>query len=246
MAQFFVGAPGNDNTVVIEGEDYHHLINVRRAQLGDTIQVVDSGGMRYRATIVQLDTQKIIATITDAIQYPDIALNVTLCVAVLKGKKFDFVIQKAVEIGVRCIIPVITERTIPDISEKEEKKLARWQRIASEASKQCLRKDVPRINPVMKYSDVLQLLQGIGILAHTDPAAHNLHQFLKHHSQHNDVMLLTGPEGGFSKKEVEIAREFGWNVLYNGATQLRAETAAIVLPAIIIYEWGYTLKKGPV
>lgn len=240
MAQFFVGAPDNDNTVVIEGEDYHHLINVRRAQIGDAIQVVDSDGMRYRATIVQFDTQKIIATITDAIQYPDITLNVTLCVAVLKGKKFDLVIQKAVEIGVRRIIPVITERTIPDISEKEEKKMARWQRIASEASKQCLRKDVPQVIPVMKFIDVLQLLQGIGILAHADPEAQTLHQFLKNHSQHNDVMLLTGPEGGFAKKEVEIAREFGWNVLYNGATQLRAETAAIVLPAIIIYEWGYT------
>lgn len=240
MAQFFVGAPGNDNTVVIEGEDYHHLINVRRAQIGDAIQVVDSDGMRYKVTIAHIEPQKIIATITDAIQYPDIALDVTLCVAVLKGKKFDLVIQKAVEIGVRRIIPVITERTIPDISEKEEKKLARWQKIASEASKQCLRKDVPQVSPVMKYNDVLQLLQGIGILAHADPEAQNLRQFLKSHSQHNDVMLLTGPEGGFSKKEVEIAREFGWNVLYNGATQLRAETAAIVLPAIIIYEWGYT------
>jgi len=240
VAQFFVGAPGNDNIVVIEGEDYHHLINVRRAQIGDAIQVVDSDGMRYKVTIAHIEPQKIIATITDAIQYPDIALDVTLCVAVLKGKKFDLVIQKAVEIGVRRIIPVITERTIPDISEKEEKKLARWQKIASEASKQCLRKDVPQVSPVMKYNDVLQLLQGIGILAHADPEAQNLRQFLKSHSQHNDVMLLTGPEGGFSKKEVEIAREFGWNVLYNGATQLRAETAAIVLPAIIIYEWGYT------
>ncbi len=62
---------------------------------------------------------------------------------------------------------------------------------------------------------------------------------LKEQIKHNNVMLLIGPEGGFSKKEVEIARQYDWFVLYSGATQLRAETAAIVLPAIILYEWGY-------
>lgn len=240
MAQFFVRALGDDNTVVIEGEDYHHLVRVRRAQVGDSIQVIDSDGVRYQAAITQIQSQKIVAHITDTITYPEIKLDLTLCVAVLKGKKFDLVIQKAVEIGVRRIIPVVTERTIPDITEKEEKKLARWQKIAAEASKQCLRSDIPQVNSIMKLADVLQLSKGIGILAHADPQAQNLRQFLKHHEPHNNVMVITGPEGGFSKKEVEIARQFDWIVLYNGATQLKAETAAIVLPAIIIYEWGYT------
>ncbi|HOJ29969.1 MAG: 16S rRNA (uracil(1498)-N(3))-methyltransferase [Spirochaetes bacterium] len=240
MAQFFVSAPGHDNTVVIEGKDYYHLVRVRRVRVGDSIDVIDTEGVRYRATIAHIEAQKIIATIMQTITYPEISLNLTLCVALLKGKKFDLVIQKAVEIGVRSIIPVVTERTIPDISEKEEKKLERWQKIATEAAKQCLRKDVPRVSSVMEYTDVLQLSKGVGILAHADPEAQNLRQYLKDNPQHNDVMLLTGPEGGFSKKEVEIARQFGWIVLYNGATQLRAETAAIVLPAIIIYEWGYT------
>ncbi|MEJ5362542.1 MAG: RsmE family RNA methyltransferase [Spirochaetota bacterium] len=240
MAQFFVNVPGYDNTVVIEGKDYYHLVRVLRARVGDSIDVIDTEGVRYRATISHIEAQKIIATIAQIINYPDISLNLTLCVALLKGKKFDLIIQKTVEIGVQCIIPVVTERTIPDISEKEEKKVERWQKIASEAAKQCLRKDVPRVSPVMGYTDVLQLTKGIGILAHADPQAQNLRQFLKTNTQHNDVILLTGPEGGFSKKEVEIARQFGWIVLYNGATQLRAETAAIVLPAIIMYEWGYT------
>lgn len=240
MAQFFVDAPVDNTTVVIEGEDYHHLVRVRRAQVGDSIQVIDSNGVRYQASITQIESQKIIAHITDTITYPEIKLDLTLCVAVLKGKKFDLVIQKAVEIGVRRIIPVITERTIPDLTEKEEKKLARWQKIAAEASKQCLRNDIPQVTPVMKLADVLQLSKSIGILAHADPQAQNLRQFLKHHEPHTNVMVVTGPEGGFSKKEVEIARDFDWFVLYNGATQLRAETAAIVLPAIIIYEWGYT------
>lgn len=240
MAQFFVTAPGDDNTVCIEGEDYRHLVKVRRAHIGDSIQVIDSDGVRYRATIAHIESGRIIAAITDTYQYPDIALDVTLCVAVLKGKKFDLVVQKAVEIGVRRIIPVITDRTIPDISEKEEKKVARWQKIASEASKQCLRNDVCVVSPVMEFSKVVTLNKGIGILAHADPEAQSLRQFLKNNTTRNDVMLFTGPEGGFSKKEVEIARQFGWIVLYNGVTQLRAETAAIVLPAILIYEWGTT------
>ncbi|MCX8124075.1 MAG: 16S rRNA (uracil(1498)-N(3))-methyltransferase [Spirochaetes bacterium] len=240
MAQFFVRAPGDDNTVIIEDEDYHHLVRVRRAQIGDSIQVIDSEGMRYRAIITHIQTEKIIAQITDTINYPNIQLDLTLCVAVLKGKKFDLVIQKAVEIGVCRIIPMITERTIPDISEKEEKKLARWQKIAIEASKQCLRPNVPVVSPVMTFDEVVRMKKDAGILAHADPDAGSMRTFLKESKPHNNVMLLTGPEGGFSKKEVEIARGFDWFVLYNGATQLRAETAAIVLPAIIIYEWGYS------
>ncbi len=240
MAQFFVREINDDNTVIIEGSDYHHIVTVLRVRTGDTIQVVDATGSRYRVTVAHIKPDRIIATIDETVQYPDISISLTLCVELLKGKKFDLVIQKAVEIGVNTIIPVITERTIPDVSEKKEKKRDRWQKIAIEASKQCLRATPPVIGDIISFNEVVRLSKDIGILAHADPEAMNMRQFLKESKPRNSVMVMTGPEGGFSKKEVEIARECDWFVLYNGATQLRAETAAIVLPAIILYEWGYT------
>lgn len=239
VAQFFVDSVGSDNSIIITGKDFYHLTTVRRASLGDAIQIIDNNGIQYHATITQIDDGKIVAIITEKLHYPDIHVQCTLCTALLKGKKFDLVIQKAVEIGVKQIIPVVTQHTIPDVSGKEDKKVERWQLIASEASKQCLRKEVPPVHSVMPFEDVIKLPKEIGIMAHADPKSINLRKFLKEQIKHNNVMLLIGPEGGFSKKEVEIARQYDWFVLYNGATQLRAETAAIVLPAIILYEWGY-------
>ena len=87
MAQFFVRKIDDDNNVVIEGSDYHHLVTVLRVRTGDTIQVVDPTGSRYRVTVAHIKPDRIIATIDETLQYPDISISLTLCVALLKGKQ---------------------------------------------------------------------------------------------------------------------------------------------------------------
>ena len=97
---------------------------------------------------------------------PDSSFQLILAAALLKSAKFDFVIQKAAELGVSSVVPVMTERAVPDIKGKESAKLERWQRIAHEASKQCLRRDIMKVEPVLQFNDALAIQAELKVIAH--------------------------------------------------------------------------------
>jgi len=241
MPQFFIDERRIvDRKFTVQEDDLHHLLRVRRVKPGDMLQFRDGRGRSYEVKVSSVGDSTIQCTVLSRSEPVENSINLRLAVALLKGKKFDLVIQKAVETGVSEIIPVTTERTIPEFGEKSQKKTERWQRIALEASKQSLRQSMPVIRDVVPYGELVKCgYEGCKILAHADPESNNLRSFLKETQPPSEVTIIIGPEGGFSGKEVEIARGFNWNVLHTGISQFRSETAAIVIPAIILYEWGW-------
>ena len=239
MPQFFINTISEDGTCTIEGDDYYHLVKVRRVKKGDFVSLRDSEGSPYEGHIADITETKILV---DSIRIRDNNKNnidVTLCISILKGKKFDLVLQKAVEVGVRRIVPVVSERTIPVIGDSEEKKIDRWRKIASEASKQSMREFPPVVEAPVSFHETVSLFRDSHrIIAHTDVNCMDLKVCLRNAEKEKSVAVLVGPEGGFSDKEVREAVNEGWHACNFGFTAMRSETAAIVLPALIIYEWS--------
>jgi 16S rRNA (uracil1498-N3)-methyltransferase len=239
MPQFFINVDPVGGKCAIEGDDYRHLTRVRRVRAGDGLLLRDKNGDRLSGRVLEIFDTRMIVEIIDRQPWSAAAPSVTLCAAVLKGRKFDLVLQKAVEIGVTRIIPVLTARTVPVLDEKGPARAERWRRIALEASKQCMRGDVPEIEEPAALGKVISReFPGIKLIAHTGEQAPGLRGMARRYGKALHAALLVGPEGGFTDSEVAGAAGAGWLPFRMGETAMRAETAAMVLPAILLYEWG--------
>ena len=247
MPQFFIKSSDivNNQYVIKKGEDFLHLRKVRRIRRGDRIDLRGDDGVFYKGIIDKVNPESIVVEIIERqAEINTEQVKLRLCAAILKGKTFDLVLQKATEIGVSGIVPVVTERTIPAIDNGDFKRV-RWENIVVNASKQCMRKDIPVVEDTSSFKDVvINNASKIKLIAHTESNGKNIKDFLSgifsSSSDKSDVAILIGPEGGFTPDEIEFAIRNGWNQVKFGFTSLRAETASIVLPAILIYEWSNT------
>ncbi|HNX60058.1 MAG TPA: RsmE family RNA methyltransferase, partial [Spirochaetota bacterium] len=145
--------------------------------------------------------------------------------------------QKAVEVGVSSIIPLVTERTIVELKGKDNEKRERWRKIAEEASKQSMRDSLPVVEHPMTFDDFLKAHADVPVRIITAPGErdYTLRSALEQ-QKGNRAALLVGPEGGFSADEILRAEAAGFICVVVGSTQMRAETAGIVLPALLRYE----------
>jgi len=236
MPQFFLARENIDNNRgLIKDSDYRHLINVRRIKTGDSLQCRDEEGNPYNGRVVEINENSIVLELQIEKIDSHQQVNLHLFMSLLKGKNFELSIQKAVEVGVSSITPIVSERTIPQIDQKVDKLLERWNRIALEAAKQSLRQSIPEVNRPMHFEESLGALKdkSCGICGHPNASMIEKGFF---HKPYDDYYLLVGPEGGFSDNEISLAEKKGWHIFSFGTNHLRAETAAIVLPALIIHE----------
>jgi len=239
MPQYFVLPEDSDGALCrVRGEDFHHLARVRRAAPGDEVELRLPDGSAVAARVLSIGAEALTAEIIDKKSPSVVPLNLTLYASLLKGKLFDLVVRKAVELGVMRVVPMITERTVVDVDGKEDRRRERWSRIAAEAAKQCMRPDVPGVHGVLGFGEALDEGAGVRIIAHPDCG--DSAREIRASEAGCEAALMVGPEGGFSGRELSAAKEKGWRVMSFGSTQLRAETAALVLPAILIYEWSLT------
>lgn len=239
MPQFFIKESDIvDGKVVIRGEDCHHLINVRRVKNGNVLRLRSESGKGYSAVILDIGSMEISLKIIDETASNPEPVNILLYMALIKGGNFEFVLQKAVEIGVNRITPVISSRTVPDPSKKSDVKHDRWSKIISSAAKQCFRCNIPVVDYPQTFADTIkQESAGMKLIAHPG-AVTELRDYLSSADKPETVSLLVGPEGGFSDQEITSASDNGWIPVNFGTTHLRAETAAIILPSLVIYQWS--------
>lgn len=245
MPRFFIKSDSCiDKTCRITGEEYHHIARVRRVHCGELITCFDEKNNTFELEILQISDEEILANIVQYRPAENPEKKITLCCSVLKGKNFDLVIQKAVEVGVDVIVPVISERTVPLLKGKEEGRLERWEKKIIEATKQCMRKQIPRISLPLSFRDLIDSDESeLKIIAH--PVSETDFKNLFANSEDVDsISLLIGPEGGFSDQELHMAECSGWQRVSFGFNQLRAETAAIVLSALVMYESGKNRSGG--
>ncbi len=229
-----------DNEVQIVGSDVNHIKNVLRLKAGDKIEIFDGSQNNYFCEIKELNREFIRGTIITkkkAASEPN--LNLTLAQCLAKGKKMDLIVKMATELGARSIVPVISERSVPRIEEKGEKKIEHWQNIAREAAEQSGRTFIPRIESLKKISDLNPGEHDLAVMPWEGETKTSLKKLLtgtRANGRTDKLMILIGPEGGFSRSEADCAKKAGFKLVSMGKRILRCETAAIAALAQIFYE----------
>jgi 16S rRNA (uracil1498-N3)-methyltransferase len=245
MPVYFIQSKSiRNDQITLTGELAHHLGAVLRCQIDEIVELVDEERVRYRALLDSIAEKRITAKILDR-EAPDSQPNpaVTLVQSLLKHDKMDWVIQKATELGVDAILPVVTERTIArPRAEREVHQSGRWQKIAKEAAQQSGRLDIPEIKPAATLEGLFRNPPeaSLKLLPWEAERGLSLKSALHHIKDEASIAVLIGPEGGFSVQEIERARKAGWVSVSLGSRILRAETAGLAVLAILQYELGET------
>jgi 16S rRNA (uracil1498-N3)-methyltransferase len=223
--------------VTLRDEKARYLSTVLRCKTGDPLTIKDNKGGTYAATIVGIGKREVKVEILEQRQLDtESPLRISLLQSMLRGEKMDMVIQKATELGVKEIRPVLTERS----QVGETRKMPRWRKIAEEASRQCGRDFIPMIHEPADFSSLfggVSPLSGTGIVF-WERGGEAFPEALARFSGASAISLFTGPEGGFSENEMRQASAGGFVAATLGKRILRAETAAIAAVSIAQFALG--------
>jgi 16S rRNA (uracil1498-N3)-methyltransferase len=242
MPRFYVPAPHIEKDLLkIGGNEARHIRRALRLKAGDEIIVFDGLGKEYEGAIVEEGSSSVVIKVQNIFSSErESPLEVTLAQSLLKGEKMDTLIQKATELGVKEIIPFLSSRSVPLLGKSEGlKRHRRWERIAIEASKQCGRGVVPKIESLQDYSEMLQTasLGSLRLILWEKEGA-KLKKVLERSIEKTKIFFIIGPEGGFSQEEVEEAKRTGFITVTLGKRILRAETASLCFLSILQYDRG--------
>jgi len=227
----------------LSAEETRHLRDVLRLKSGDEVYVFDGSGREVRGLVQSITRDSTEVSVGDEVEpaRPESPLNLTLAVALLKGEKFDLVVQKMTELGVVRVIPVINARADVKIRSDvdAERKLIRWRRITLEASKQCGRARLMDIEDPTAFDDFVGRPTGDELrLMFSERAGTSLAAAGETNQKSDRVTALVGSEGGWTNEEIDQARDAGWKIVTLGGRILRAETAAIAVSALLQHRLG--------
>jgi 16S rRNA (uracil1498-N3)-methyltransferase len=225
------------NTIIqISDKAFHHLAHVMRVKIGDEIILFNGNGSEYLANISKIHKKYIEVTIISFIDKNiESNLNLHLAQGIARNEKMDFIVQKAVELGVKSITPLITERSnYKSMKERDEKRLQHWQSIIISACEQSGRNNLPAIAAPISYQEWLSALSKPYGFVLTPHSAGKLPNNISSESTY----LLIGPEGGLSAKEIESAVNKNFHYLNLGPRILRTETATISALSIVQHCFG--------
>jgi 16S rRNA (uracil1498-N3)-methyltransferase len=228
-------------TVTLRADEARHLRDVLRLKTGDEVYVFDGAGREFRCLIVNANRDSTELRIDSEVEpaKPESQLQLKLGVALLKGEKFDLVVQKVTELGVTKVVPLITRYA--DIHLRDEadaaKRVARWQRIALEAAKQSGRAFVPEVSAPVSFETFVAGTKDAELcLMFSERGGAGLGEFADRAPR--SAVALIGSEGGWSDGEIERARAESFQVVTLGGRILRAETAAITVTALLQHLFG--------
>jgi 16S rRNA (uracil1498-N3)-methyltransferase len=223
--------PG-DGRFRLEGDESRHLGRVRRLGPGDRVEVFDGGGHAVVAEVIAVGGGGAeLSIVGPPLADRSAPCRLTLATAVPKGERFDWLVEKATELGVDRLVPIVTERSVVD---PRASKLERLRRVVIEASKQCGRNRLMEIEEPAawaRWSLEPRDARTLRRIAHPGGPSPSAWPRLR---PGESVIVAIGPEGGFSPEEVEDARRAGWDVIGLGATRLRIETAGLAACAAIL------------
>ncbi len=238
--RFFISSSQvREDRITVTGEDVRHIASVLRMKTGDELLLCDGQGTDYRVRIIDAGKKEIRTEVVGSTRRELAGPAITLGQGLPKSDKMDWIVQKATELGVSSIVPLVTERTIVKIRD-EEKRVSRWQKICREAAMQSNRPDIPRVEPILRFSDFLRTLNselGTLLLLPWEEGTTPIKNVLRAHSAVKDIIVLIGPEGGFAPSEAELARANGFHLVSLGPNILRTETAAISALAMLGYAY---------
>ena len=235
MRRFFVEKiPEDSKEFAFDAQESKHIRKVLRLREGDEVSVFDGTGREVKCLIRGADDSLVYARVVGETEpsSPESRLSLTLAPAIIKGHRFDLVIQKAVELGVEILVPIVSKRS--DVKPKKvDKKLERWRKIIIESSKQCGRARLMKIAAPAGFEEFCNSAVGTKLLFSERDGG----SFAEVTAQ-NQITALTGPEGGWDTSELEFARARGFQIITLGGRVLRAETAAISVSALLQNRFG--------
>jgi 16S rRNA (uracil1498-N3)-methyltransferase len=234
-------APGQ--VVTLLGDNIHYAQRVLRMRAGDPLDLIDGLGFEYHAVIRFLGNEAVSAEILEKNAIADPSVGLTLCQSLLKADKMDFIIKRSVELGVNTFIPFASSRSVARLSpEAALQKVKRWQKIATEAARQCGRSIIPTVQPVLSFPEMLGRAEGetVKVIFWEAEAERTIRQIFRDREGCPDdrYFFIVGPEGGFSGEEVLKATEAGYLSVSIGKRVLKVETAVLSILAILQYERG--------
>ena len=232
MQRYF--AKDYKNKLILEDSDIHHIKNVMRMKIGDTIEVVFDNKL-YICSLCNMEPIELnIDCVSDKESKLD--LDITIAVALVKEQKMDLILQKLTELGVNRIIPVSMERSIVKLDDtKFNKKKIRWEAICKEASEQSKRTNIPIIENVMSIKELSKMEADFKLVASTKEKSKMLNYYLQKIDNCAKIILVVGPEGGISDREEAILNDNDFESISFGNLILRVETAAIYAASIFNY-----------
>jgi 16S rRNA (uracil1498-N3)-methyltransferase len=254
MQRYFVTPEQlSGSMVVLTGDDAHHIGRVMRMEAGDTIIVSDGREVVAQAVISSVTAGRVEADISVLLPMDSEPVwSVTVAQSLPKGDKMELVIQKGTEIGASAFLPFQSERMIVQYDDKKEaKRLERWSKIAKEAAEQAHRSRIPAVESVLSWRKLIECIAkydlalfcyekegGSGGAGLRDAIRYYLEHQGKSQAERLDILLIVGPEGGFTEREASEAEAAGAAIVGLGKRILRTETAAMVGLACLMYESG--------
>lgn len=245
MPRFFVTAEDIEYTdggcvVTVRGDDANHISRVLRMKPGEHVTVCDTSGCEYETVVRQTGASVILDVISSKQSQNEPPYRATVFQALVKGDRFDTVLQKSTELGAAEFVPVICSRCTVKLTPSEySKKVERWQRIVLEAAKQCGRAAVPRVHDPVIFDEALKMAGEceLPLFCYEAGGTMPLSEICKAVDAPKTVSIMIGPEGGYSAEEAERAAQMKLRLTGLGRRILRTETAAPFVLSCLAYEY---------
>ena len=241
MSRFYVPKEAvKEGKILITGKEAHHILNVMRLKVSDDVVVFDGTGREYAGIVKETGRKSLSVEIisTRNISHGQVR-SIILIQSIPKKDKMDYIVEKATELGVNIIMPVMTGRTVPDWNESKRSGMAeRWQKITEAAAKQCGRADIPQVLKITSFEEAVSNISAndLRLIAALEDKAVKLKDALKDGSGIKTVIAI-GPEGDFTAQEVRMAMDHGFKTVNLGPRVLKSDTAALAALAMINYEY---------
>ena len=243
MSNFFIDSGNIDGeNAYVTGSDVNHIKNVLRMKESDEIKLSTGDGLLYTATISEFLPDRIVCRIIDCEGgKSELPAKIVLFQGLPKKDKMELIIQKAVELGVSEIVPVMMKRTIVKLEDnkKEQKKLERWRTISLTAAKQSGRAIVPEVSDFITFNEAVKRAKGLEynlIPYENEKGMDKARELIKEVKNKKSIGIFIGPEGGISEDELELALNVGAKPISLGNRILRTETAGLALVSVIAFE----------
>lgn len=242
MQRYFVNFNQDDKHVTIAGDDFHHIKNVMRMKINDAFYV-SNGKTVFYAVIQEINPDHIVAELQYEVKSEsELPVHVTIAHGMPKSDKFETVIQKATELGVAELIPVLSIRSLIKLDDKGKlKKIERFEKIVKGAAEQSHRIKIPEIKPFMSLKELIEYSKDyhykcVAYEASNEDERTNFYRILQTINENEKMIVFIGPEGGISENELALLKENQFTVISLGNRILRTETAPLFIMSAITYE----------
>lgn len=234
MQRYFSNKKEND-CYLLSNDDNYHIKKVMRMNIKDKIEIVDNR-KTFLCEIVSLEPVKA-KVLEELKEENELLKNIIIVQSLVNENKMDFILQKDTELGMQAFYGYASQNSVIKMNEKKDKKILRWQRIVKEAAEQSKRNIIPEVIDILNLDELCKLKADLKILLTVNEKTKNIKNVVHKNEKCDTIIIVVGPEGGFTKQEEEKLMQNGFISTSLGKRVLRTETASMALLAMLNYEW---------